>query len=186
MNFEQQVDAMLEELADNPGEVKAALARARLSNAVVRALQRARLDAGYSQRELAKAAGFSPAKASRIESGQDDDLKLGAVRQYLAALGMSMHMTFEDESKPAAYRIKQKVIEIGFLLASLANLAEKDPEDRPLVDGINRFRGEVLFNFMLRYAETRPQITIAPPAREPAPELQTASTTAEPALAPSP
>ncbi|MBR3583585.1 MAG: transcriptional regulator [Kiritimatiellae bacterium] len=186
MNFEQQVDAMLEELADNPGEVKAALARARLSNAVVRALQRARLDAGYSQRELAKAAGFSPAKASRMESGQDDDLKLGDVRQYLAALGMSMHMTFEDESKPAAYRIKQKVIEIGFLLASLANLAEKDPEDRPLVDGINRFRGEVLFNFMLRYAETRPQITIAPPAREPAPELQTASTTAEPALVPSP
>lgn len=170
MNFDEQINAMLDELSDNPAEAKAALERVRRENAIVRSLQQVRLDAGCSQRELAKASGMSPAKVCRMESGNDNALKIGDIRQYLSGIGMSMHVMFDDESKPAAIRIKQMVIEIGLLLAKLTDLAEEDQNDRTIIDGINRFRGEVLFNFVMRYANTQPRITVQPSQESAAPE----------------
>ena len=104
-----------------------------------------------------------------MESGEDADLKIGEINKYIAPLGLSASLMLDDETKPASVRIKRMVIAIGDLLDKLAKLAEKDPEDRSFIDGINQFRGEVLFNFMLRYAGTQPRITIAPPPRRTAP-----------------
>lgn len=177
MNIKDQINAMIDDLADNPDEIKAELEQIRSETPLCRALQRARLEAGFSQRALAKAAGMSTSKICRMESGVDADLTLGEITKYIAPLGMSMSMLFDNETQPASMRIKHMVLSIGNLLGKLAELAEEDPDDRILIDGIYRFRGEVLYNFLNRYKETTPQITIPPPRAKPA---QAAPTTPPP------
>lgn len=171
MNTNSPIDAMLDELTDNPAEIKADLERLRAESALVEALMARRREAGLSQRELAKRSGLAPAKVCRMESGDDASLKIGDVKQYLGGINCSMHILLDDESLPAAAKIKQSVISIGRELAKLAALAEQDPTDKLMIDGINRFRGEVLFNFLVRYAGTQSPIAIGqePPASVPSP-----------------
>lgn len=173
MNTNSQIDAMLDELTDNPAEIKGELERLRAESALVEALMARRREAGLSQRQLAKRAGLAPAKVCRMESGDDASLKIGDVRQYLGGLGYSMHVLLDNESLPAAAKIKQCVVAIGVELRKLASLAEQDPDDKVLIDGINRFRAEVLLNFFIRYAGTQSPIAIgedAPPVSAPLPE----------------
>lgn len=160
MNTNSQFDALLDELTDNPAEIKTELERLRAESALVEALMAHRRKAGLSQRELAKRSGLPPAKVCRMESGDDASLKIGDVKMYLNGLGYSMHVLLDNESLPAAAKIKHCVVSIGHELSKLTALADQDPNDKPLIDGITRFRGEVLFNFLLRYAGTQSPIAI--------------------------
>ncbi|MBQ9345423.1 MAG: transcriptional regulator [Kiritimatiellae bacterium] len=153
------------ELVGDPDGLRKEVARLDEGCALVSALERLRVERGLSQRELAARAGISPSTLNRMEAGTDDQLTIGAVRRYLGGLGLSMHIMLDDESLPAAAKIKQSVIAIGHDLARLADLARQDPGDKELVEGIGRFRGEVLFNFLLRYMDTQSKISIAPDIR---------------------
>ncbi len=162
MNTNKQIDSIIDEIADNPAEVKQALGCIRAESALVQSMIDARHDAGYSQRELARRSGLSAAKICRMESGDDSSLRMADIKAYLAGIGYTMNIMLDNESLDVALRIKQHVMSVGRELEKLSALAQQDPSDRMLVDGITKFRGEVLFNFMIRYAGTQPPIQIAP------------------------
>ena len=132
------------------GEVNAHVAARRLVNRLV--CERARR--GLSQGEVAARMGVSVSKVSRLEDVQDDDLRLGDLRKYVQALGMNVSMLLSDDKLPAADRIKHCVFQIEDLLKQLTELARQYNDDKSIVDGILRFRGEVLFNFVMKYEQS--------------------------------
>jgi DNA-binding XRE family transcriptional regulator len=89
-----QIDKFIDEIADNPAEVKAALDRIEAERRVVDSLLGARISAGMSQRDLAAASGLSAAKICRMETGNDGDLNFGDVQAYLKGLGTTLRVSF--------------------------------------------------------------------------------------------
>ena len=63
---------------------------------IVNNLLRLRMRKGISQKELSKAMMCDSSKISRIEAGNDLQLKIGDVMQYASALGVEVNVTFED------------------------------------------------------------------------------------------
>jgi len=107
-----------------------------------------------SQKDVAKKMGASISKVSRFEASKDEDLRLGDIRDYLSAIGLDVSVAFFDKSTTTANQIKHYVFEIERLLGHLTTLAKKCGDDQSIVDGIARFRGEVLYNFLVKYMQT--------------------------------
>jgi transcriptional regulator with XRE-family HTH domain len=120
----------------------------------IRGLVSFRNEKKITQRQLAKTMACSPSKVCRIEAGRDADLTLGDIETYACALGLSVHLALDDESLPAAARIKHHVFLIKDLLDSLAEIATKQNDDPGLVNKIHQFYGEVLFNFSMRFGDS--------------------------------
>jgi hypothetical protein len=99
-NTRQQIDAIIDELCDNPAAMKAGLDRLEEESSLVNALLDARRAAGLTQRELAKACGMSAAKICRMESGNDAALRFGDVQAYLKGAGASLHLAIRPPRRP--------------------------------------------------------------------------------------
>lgn len=126
------------------------LARSRLIDWLV--MERCKHD--MSQSDVAKKMGVSVSKVSRLEDAYDDDLRLGELKDYSAAIGVKMSMFLSDEKLPIADRVKHCVFRISEMLAHLTKLAGESSEDKSLHDAIVHFQGEVLFNFLRQYAQS--------------------------------
>ena len=66
---------------------------------IVNNLLRLRLRKGVSQKELSRSMGCDSSKISRIEAGNDVQLKIGDISQYASALGVQMNVVFEDTGR---------------------------------------------------------------------------------------
>ncbi len=66
---------------------------------IVNNLLRLRLRKGVSQKELSRRMGCDSSKISRMEGGNDVQLKIGDVSQYALALGVQMNLVFEDTGR---------------------------------------------------------------------------------------
>jgi len=145
-------------------------------NAVVTALLEMRVAKGLTQEDIANSMGCDASKISRIESiesGNDRQLKWTDIVGYAAALKLQMSILFDDESLPAAARIKQCVFQIDNDLKRLAGLAKSLGGDDEISRGIDRFYKQVLFNFLMRFSEHHEQLRaiINVPAKAPQPCL---------------
>ncbi|WP_309398791.1 helix-turn-helix domain-containing protein [Cerasicoccus maritimus] len=114
-----------------------------------------RLSKNINQKSVAERMSCDASKISRLESGSDFDWKFTDVAQYVNAVGYSMHISFCDEELPLADRIKQNVFETKELLDELVELANDNGDDGILVDKIHQFFGEVLFNFVTRFSDSK-------------------------------
>ena len=114
-------------------------------------LMEARARKGMTQTDIAKKIGISVSKVSRIESSNDDDLRIGDAKDYLNALNLEASIAFLDKAMPTTNQIKHYIFEIEKLLTHLTSIAKTCDDDRSIVDGISRFRGEVLYNFIFKY-----------------------------------
>lgn len=121
---------------------------------IVKILLNLRAHKGMTQKEIAELMACDPSKISKLESGNDLNLKWGDIVQYLSALGAGVSIMIEDESLPAASRIKQHVFRIRDLLEELADLAKEVGDDTDITDKIHQFYGEVLFNFLARFQDS--------------------------------
>ena len=110
-----------------------------------------RVRKGMTQKDVADKMGTNVSKISRLEALNDDDLRLGDIKDYLSAIGLDVSIAILDKSLPTANRIKHYVFEIERLLNHLTSLAKECEDDKSIVDGIARFRGEVLYNFLVKY-----------------------------------
>jgi transcriptional regulator with XRE-family HTH domain len=128
-------------------------------NALVSLLLETRVQKGVTQEKIAESMGCDASTVSRIESGNDRQLKWPDIIGYAGALGLQMSILFDDESLPAAARIKQCVFKIDDDLKKLATLAEQVDGDSEIVQGIARFYKEVLFNFLSRFSENRDKLS---------------------------
>ena len=122
---------------------------------LVNNLLQLRIEKGISQKELAKRIGCDPSKISRMEAGNDLQLRMGDVMQYLSALNVKMNMVVEDTSLPVAEQIKQHVFLIHEKLEQLVKLAKQVDGDEVIINKIHVFCSEVLFNFLSRFGDKR-------------------------------
>jgi transcriptional regulator with XRE-family HTH domain len=144
-------------LAEDPA-VEKRVAKEIGRNAVVSALLEVRITKGVSQEEVAKAMGRDASTVSRIESGNDRQLKLSDIIGYANALNLQVGIRLDDESLPAAVRIKQCVFKIDDDLKKLAKLAEQIGGDDRITQEIGRFYKEVLFNFLVRFSDSHDRL----------------------------
>ena len=117
-------------------------------------LARMRVKAGLSQRALAKRMGVSASKVCRIESGPDSDLSLGELSQYAKALDCGITLGVNRPNQTAAEQIKEHIFAVHHLLGELADLAKSVGAGDQIAQGIHKFYGEVLFNFLVRFGES--------------------------------
>ncbi len=127
---------------------------------LVNTLLQLRIEKGISQKELAKRIGCDPSKISRLEAGNDLQLKMGDVRQYLSALDVTMNMVFEDTSLPVAEQIKQHVFLIHEKLDQLVKLAKQVDGDEVIINKIHVFCSEVLLNFLSRFGDSYKKLCV--------------------------
>ena len=130
------------------------VARHRQVTQLTTALEDFRVHKGLRQKDIAEKMGVSNSTVSRIEDSCDADLRLGDLTNYAAALGLNLSIFFEEPNLPAAEQIKHCVFQISELLERLTELAKECHDDQVIVDGIIRFRGEVLFNFLEHYVQS--------------------------------
>ena len=128
-------------------------------NALISTLLEIRIDKGLTQEQIAASMKCAPSVISRIESGNDRQLKWADIVGYCNALKVQMNIFFNDPSSPAAERIKQYVFKIHEDLESLAALAKETGGDDDIAGGINRFYKEVLFNFLIRFKKNYDKLT---------------------------
>ena len=92
---------------------------------IVNNLLRHRLRKGISQKELSKSMGCDSSKISRMEAGNDLQLKVGDIMQYASALGIEMNVVFEEKTHPVAEQIKSHVFSIHEQLEQLVEIAKQ-------------------------------------------------------------
>jgi transcriptional regulator with XRE-family HTH domain len=126
----------------------------RRATSLVALLENERVRKKLTQKDIAERMGVSVSTVSRFEDTPDDDLNLGDMKAYMAALGMNMSMMICEEKVPSAARIKHCVFEIKRLLTKLTEYAKNSQGDQELCDAISKFQGEVLFNFLMKYVES--------------------------------
>ena len=124
------------------------------NSALCNDLARLRIKEGLSQRALAKRMGVSASKVCRIESGPDSALSLGELSQYARALDCGITLGVNRPNRPAAEQIKEHIFAVHHLLNELAELAKSVGAGDQIAQGIQKFYGEVLFNFLLRFGES--------------------------------
>lgn len=144
---------MAADLLDDPTVEKGIeehLARRQMMNCLV--AERAK--ANLTLTEVAKRMGVSVSKVSRLEGLEDNAISLGDLKAYSKAIHMKMSLLFANDKVPVADRIKHYVFRIEDMLNHLTALAQSCVDDRTIVDGITRFRAEVLYNFLVKFKET--------------------------------
>jgi transcriptional regulator with XRE-family HTH domain len=127
---------------------------------IVNKLLQIRIDKELSQKELAQKMGCDPSKISRMEAGNDLQLKIGDIAQYASALGIQINMVFEDTTLPVAEQIKCSVFSIHEKLEQLVGLAKQVDGDEAIINAINSFYKEVLFNFLVRFKDSHEKLSI--------------------------
>lgn len=142
--------SVIAELCDDDSidrDVEARMSQTRF----VAMLTEARARKGMTQKDIATKIGTSVSKVSRFEASNDDDVRIGDAKDYLNALDLEASIAFFDKSMPTTSQIKHYIFEIEKLLTHLTSIAKTCDDDRQIVDGISRFRGEVLYNFIIKY-----------------------------------
>lgn len=142
--------SVIAELCDDDSIVRDVEARMSQTRFVAM-LTEARARKGMTQKDIATKIGTSVSKVSRFEASNDDDFRIGDAKDYLNALDLEASIAFFDKSMPTTSQIKHYIFEIEKLLTHLTSIAKTCDDDRQIVDGISRFRGEVLYNFIIKY-----------------------------------
>jgi transcriptional regulator with XRE-family HTH domain len=185
-NFKSAAEAAAH-LADNPEMGRVADAEIR-GGALVSALLSMRIAKGIKQEEIAASMKCDASTISRIESGNDRQLKWSDIVGYVNALNVQMSIMFDDDSLPAAARIKQCVFKIDDDLKRLAQMAQQFDGDEKIGEKINRFYREVLFNFLKRFGQNQETlsnfISIPPKAQVSATPKAVIQETCDPSLYP--
>lgn len=134
---------------------------------IVNKLLQMRIDKELSQKELAQQMGCDPSKISRMEAGNDLQLKISDIAQYASALGVKISMVFEDTTLPVAEQIKRSVFSIDEKLKQLVGLAKQVDGDEAIINAINSFYKEVLFNFLVRFKDSHEKLSIVSGQNQP-------------------
>lgn len=148
-------------LAGGDPSMEQELAEHRRATQLVSTLENLRVRKGLRQKDVAEKMGVSDSSISRIEASRDADLRYGELTEYANALGLTMTLLLEDPSLPVAEQIKHCVFLISDLLKKLTALAKECQDDPVIFEGIARFQGEVLYNFLLQHAKS----SLASPVR---------------------
>lgn len=147
--FNNVADAAAQ-LAEDPS-VSAEVQTEVLFSSMVSVLLNMRVAKGLTQEGVAKSMGCDPSKISRLEAGNDRQLRWMDIVGYARALKVDMSVIFDDSGLPAAERIKHCVFRIDEDLEKLGMLAKELGGEDEITKEIDRFYRQVLFNFLARF-----------------------------------
>lgn len=123
-----------------------------------------RSSAGLSQKEIAERMGCSQSRISKLENGEDDDLRLGDLRAYVKALGSDVTFLFAKRGLGLASQVKYHALKMRDGLSRLVQIAR---EDDALVKGIAGFHAEAFVNIAKMIQETASKLPVCPENGEP-------------------
>jgi transcriptional regulator with XRE-family HTH domain len=115
------------------------------SRRLVKHLFALRNAAGMSQKDIADRIGCSQSRISKLESGNDNDLRLADLAAYLRALGLDLCLVFGQKDSTLVNKIKYHALAIKRLFAELVKLAQMDER---IAEGVAGFHGEAFFNLI--------------------------------------
>jgi transcriptional regulator with XRE-family HTH domain len=111
--------------------------------------------AGLTQEQMAERLGFSSQSAvSKLESGRDEDVTIGEIREYIKASGQRVAMLF---GRPMNHveAVKAHALAMRKHLSALASIAHKGEEIRTEVQA---FFGEAFFNLLNIFSECQTEL----------------------------
>lgn len=97
---------------------------------------------GFSQSEMASLMECSQSRVSKIEHNYDANITLGDLTEFTQALGLSLTVSFHDNSN-AVESVKYHALQIKRLLDELRNMAGSDTS---MLDGVVKFYQEFVIN----------------------------------------
>jgi len=112
---------------------------------IVKSLFALRSSKGLSQKDLAQKLGCTQSRISKLETGDDDDLRIGDLDRYLTALGLDVCLLVTPRHRMAIAMVKHHALAIKRLLDRLADLARGDNQ---IARGVAGFFGEAFFNLV--------------------------------------
>jgi len=149
----------VEELMEGNGisqEVQAKVEKLKSETAVTLHLARLRQMKGITQEKMAELIGVTQSAVSKIESGADDDLTLGIIKQYAKATKISFGM--EIGKRPTHVEaVKTNVSRMKYHLEALAKIANQHEE---LQNDIEAFFSEALNNILSILAKCSRQLPL--------------------------
>src|SRR5690606_15909931 len=98
---------------------------------------------GVSQAEIAEELNCSQSRVSKIENGDDGELRISELVAYARAMDRDLHVGFSKRSLTGLDRIKSYAFEIHRELCRLADMAENDES---IARGVVKTFNEVLIN----------------------------------------
>lgn len=110
---------------------------------LVKALHAMRTAKGVSQAAIADELECSQSRVSKIENGEDSELRVSELEAYARAMDRDLHIGFSNRGLTGLDRIKHHAIAIHRELCRMAELAETD---EAIAQGVVKTFGEVLFN----------------------------------------
>jgi transcriptional regulator with XRE-family HTH domain len=134
------------------------------SKSLVHKLFGLRCSKGITQADLAKRMNCSQSRISKLENGEDDDIRLGDLQEYLTALGAELNITVFSKKPTIAEKAKHHVFAIKRLLDKLAGLANHDEK---LAKPIAAFFGEYFLNIIAQLQETASALPSSLAANDP-------------------
>ena len=110
---------------------------------LVKALFVLRCSANMSQKDVAERMGCTQSRVSKLESGTDDDLGLGDLQAYAAALGLETRIVLARKGRTLVDEVKYHAFAIKRLLEHLAELVG---DEGSMAKGVLGFFSEAVFN----------------------------------------
>ncbi len=98
-----------------------------------------------SQKEVAKKAGCSQSKISKIEYSEDANLNIGDILIYAEAMHLQLSIGFSESNMKLVDKVKYHAFEIKRTLDQLADLAGKDEQ---ILRGVEQFCAESVSNII--------------------------------------
>jgi transcriptional regulator with XRE-family HTH domain len=140
----------------------------RLSNRqLVKVLTVLRTQAGLSQKELAEKLACTQSKVSKLESGDDADIRFGDVLAYTSAVSHEMRIFLVPKGQKIVDEVKMHAFIIKRLLDRMVQLAG---EDGAMTKAVADFLGEAAFNLIRIVGKAAARLPALP--EEPALPLQ--------------
>lgn len=104
--------------------------------------------AGLTQGQMAEMMGVSQSAISKLERSPDSEVTLDQIAKYLSATKQKMYVTILPEEENIVGEVKYFVHMIKERLDQLVEIANGQPHDTSISQGINNFWGELAINLM--------------------------------------
>lgn len=152
------VSQMVSETSEDPSFT--ALFEERLQGRrIIKDLMVQRATQHLSQEDIAEKMGCTQSRISKLESTTDANLRLGDLARYADALGLRISIVLDSKESTPVNRIKNFAFQIKHELHKLANLAATD---RAIAEGVSRFFGEAMFNFVRILQDSAKKLPLHP------------------------
>lgn len=109
-----------------------------------------------SQKQIADRLKCSQSRISKLENGEDDDLRLGDLQQYLDAIGLDLRLVICKKNWKAMDEVKFHALQIHRCLRAMCRIAKTDEQ---IAKGVSEAHLETLVNvidIVLDSAKTLP------------------------------